>query len=846
MKKRLITIFAAILILLIGCVKDPAKLGIHPNTIYKGRVIEKSQNKPIKGVTVSVTDGSHVHVSQVTGDDGRFEFRVDFDAIDDQYSLQLDCQGYASIKEELKGFGQESYDYRDIVYYDNSDPNNWPNVTTAEVVDITSTSARTGGTITYYGAAEITARGVCWGTAHNPSIDGDLTTDGSGTGSFSSDLNNLSINTIYYVRAYATNLHGTYYGEERSFTTVAGLPTVITNTITSITPVSAVGGGIVTADNGFNVTERGICWSTFENPTVGDNYKPAGSGIGEFNCEMIDLSSNKTYYVRAYATNSNGTVYGENVTFTTIAGDITVSTNEVTNVTPVSATCGGTITLASGNNLPITARGVCFGTNHNPTIDDNHTSDGTGVGSYTSLITGLTVNTNYYVRAYATNEVGTFYGEEKNFNTTMGLATVTTKDIMDIHPLSATGGGIVTADNGFTVTSRGLCWSVVQNPTIDDSHTTNGSGIGEFNGFMENLQNSTTYHIRAYATNANGTAYGEDKMYTTTSGAITVTTNTVTDVTASSATCGGNATITNDNNLPITAKGVCWSTNHNPSINDNHSNDGSGIGAFNSSITGLSVNTTYYVRAYATNQIDTYYGSEKTFVTSEGLPSVVLDENSFTLLSSTSVSCTSNVTSNGGFAVTARGICWGDTPNPTITDNHTNDGTGIGYYTSVLSDLDPTHIYYVRSYVTNTTCTAYSNQVMLNMEYMLLPSFTFNGHVYKVAPDPQQQPNQYLSWSQATAYCEALTIYGYADWRMPNIEELEMMYQNRYSIGGFVESSDYNIYYHSSTPYSSTIHYQLYWNSGGRTYDYDIENYGAYMSGPILGRAHVRPIRIDH
>lgn len=846
MKKRLIMIMAAAIIILIGCVKDPAKLGIHPNTLYKGRVIEKSQNKPIKGVTVSVTDGSHVHTSQVTGDDGRFEFRVDFDAIDDNYSLQLDCQGYTSLKEDLKGFGQESCDYKDIVYYDNSNPSNWPNVTTKEVSEITSTTARTGGTITYSGAAEITARGVCWGTTHTPDIDGNHTTDGSGTGSFTSNLTNLSLNTTYFVRAYATNMHGTYYGEERFFTTIAGLPVVTTKQVTNITPISATGGGNVTDDNGFNVTERGICWSTYENPSVDDNHKPAGSGLGEYNSGMTDLAANTTYYVRAYAKNANGTVYGNNVSFTTAEGDITIITSDITNITPTGAMCGGTITLANGNTLPVTARGVCWSTNHNPTTTDSHTSDGTGSGSFTSSISGLTVNTTYYVRAYAVNELGTYYGAEKSFNTTAGLPVVTTKDIMDIHPLSATGGGVVTNDNGFTITSRGVCWSVVQNPTINDNHTTNGVGTGEFNTFMENLQNSTTYHVRAYATNANGTAYGEDKSFTTTSGEITVTTNAVTNVTASAATSGGNATITNDNNLSITAKGVCWSTSHNPSINDNHSNDGSGTGAFNSSITGLSVNTTYYVRAYATNQIDTYYGSEKTFVTSEGLPSVVLDENSFTLLSSTSVSCTSNVTSNGGFAVTARGICWGDTPNPTITDNHTNDGTGIGYYTSVLSDLDPTHIYYVRSYVTNTTGTAYSNQVMLNMEYMLLPSFTFNGHVYKVAPDPQQQPNQYLSWSQATAYCEALTIYGYADWRMPNIEELEMMYQNRYSIGGFVESSDYNIYYHSSTPYSSTIHYQLYWNSGGRTYNYDIENYGAYMSGPIPGRAHVRPIRIDH
>lgn len=748
MKKRLIMIMAAAIIILIGCVKDPAKLGIHPNTLYKGRVIEKSQNKPIKGVTVSVTDGSHVHTSQVTGDDGRFEFRVDFDAIDDNYSLRLDCQGYTSLKEDLKGFGQESYDYKDIVYYDNSNPSNWPNVSTKEVSEITSTTARTGGTITYSGAAEITARGVCWGTTHTPDIDGNHTTDGSGTGSFTSNLTNLSLNTTYFVRAYATNMHGTYYGEEK--------------------------------------------------------------------------------------------------TFTTNDGSVVVTTNNVTNVTPTSATCGGTVTVSSGNTFPITSRGVCWATTHNPTIDNAHTSDGSGVGSFISSITDLTVNTNYYVRAYATNEVGTFYGEEKNFNTTMGLATVTTKDVTDIHPLSATGGGVVTADNGFTVTSRGICWSVVQNPTIDDSHTTNGSGSGEFNSLMENLQNSTTYHVRAYATNANGTAYGEDKIFTTTSGIITVTTNSVTGVTASSATCGGNATVTNDNNLPITAKGVCWSTGHNPSISNSHTTDGTGPGMFTSTISGLTVNTMYYVRAYATNQIGTYYGEEKPFTTAVGLPAVTTTDPT---LNGTTVTTGGNVTSDGGYPVTARGICYGPLPNPDLTStySHTTDGSGTGYFSSTFSLPGGSGRYYIRAYATNANGTVYGEEKSIIQPYDELPTFTFNGHVYRVAPDPQQQPDEYVSWSQADAYCQNLTLYGFTDWRLPNIEELEMMYQNRYSIGGFVESSYIGNYYYRVNYHSSTLgiseHYQLNWDTGVRT-SFDSGHY--YHGNYIYMNAHLRPIRTDH
>ena len=933
MKKRIIMTITAVIIILIGCVKDPEKLGIHPNTLYKGRVIEKSQNKPIKGVTVSVSDGSHVHVSKVTGDDGRFEFYVDFEALNENYALHLDCQGYTSVTEELKGMGQEIYDYRDIVFFDNGSSSNWPIITTTAVADITSTSARTGGTISYSGPAEITSRGVCWGISHDPTADGNHTEDGTGTGTFTSNLTGLAVNATYYVRAYAINMHGIYYGDELSFVTVAGLPAVTTKQITDITPISATGGGIVTEDNGFNVTERGICWSTFENPTIGDNHKAAGSGLGEYNCGLTDLSSTKTYYVRAYATNSNGTVYGENVSFVTAEGDLNVSTNDVTNITPISATCGGTITLASGNTLPVTARGVCWssnhnptttdshtsdgtgsgnftssltnltlnttyyvrayainelgtyygeeksfttnngsvsvttaevtdvtstsamcggtvtvpsgntfpvtargvcwGTSHNPTISNSHTSDGTGTGTFTSSITGLMVNTNYYTRAYATNEAGTFYGEEKNFNTTMGLATVTTKDITDIHPLSATGGGIVTADNGFTVTSRGVCWSIVQNPTIDDSHTTNGSGTGEFNSFMENLQNSTTYHVRAYATNANGTAYGEDKSFTTTSGAITVTTNSVTDVGPSSATCGGNATLTTDNNLPITAKGVCWSTGHNPSISNSHTSDGTGPGIFTSTIFGLTVNTMYYVRAYATNQLGTYYGEEKSFTTAVGLPAVTTTDPT---LNGITVTTGGNVTSDGGYPVTARGICYGPLPNPDLTStyNHTADGSGTGYFSSTFSLPGGSGRYYIRAYATNANGTVYGEEKSIIQPYDELPTFQFGGNTYRVAPEA----NNKLSWNYADSYCENLTLYGYNDWRLPTKEELLQMYNDRYDIGGFYLGYYYNSYNHD---------YAEYWSSStddnGASYYY-VSFYSGYVGGEaVYHDFRVRPIR---
>ncbi|HDP55581.1 MAG TPA: hypothetical protein ENN24_07895 [Bacteroidetes bacterium] len=92
-----------------------------------------------------------------------------------------------------------------------------------------------------------------------------------------------------------------------------------------------------------------------------------------------------------------------------------LSTTEVTEITPTAATSGGNITDDGG--ATVTARGVCWSTSQNPTISDSKTEDGTGAGSFTSSISGLTPNTTYYVRAYATNSAGTGYGSTMSFTT---------------------------------------------------------------------------------------------------------------------------------------------------------------------------------------------------------------------------------------------------------------------------------------------------------------------------------------------------------------------------------------------------------------------------------------------
>ena len=197
----------------------------------------------------------------------------------------------------------------------------------------------------------------------------------------------------------------------------ATLPTVVTNNTSNMTATTADCNGNVTSDGGATVTHRGFYYGTSPNPeTTGSKKTDYNIGTGAFTCTLTGLTPNTTYYVKAYATNSVGTSYGEQKTFTTTSVSApVVITNDVSDIQATSAIGGGNVTSDGG--ATVTARGICWSTSQNPTISDSKTSDGAGTGSFTSTMTGLTKNTTYYVRAYATNSVGTSYGEQKSFTT---------------------------------------------------------------------------------------------------------------------------------------------------------------------------------------------------------------------------------------------------------------------------------------------------------------------------------------------------------------------------------------------------------------------------------------------
>ncbi|MGS2761508.1 hypothetical protein [Sinomicrobium sp. M5D2P9] len=206
-------------------------------------------------------------------------------------------------------------------------PGEVPELQTSEINNITITTAIVRGTILKDGSSPVTERGVCWGVESSPVKEGRSAEASSvkAGGEFTVNIGELQDNTTYYVRAYAVNSTGTAYGEERSFMTqTADLPVVLTEQRHVTGAETVFVRAEVISDNGFAVTERGVCWSENPDATVEDEKISAGEGLGSFMSRVNDLDPDTIYYLRSYATNSKGTAYGDEIEVRTIPrGNVT-------------------------------------------------------------------------------------------------------------------------------------------------------------------------------------------------------------------------------------------------------------------------------------------------------------------------------------------------------------------------------------------------------------------------------------------------------------------------------------------------------------------------------------------
>jgi hypothetical protein len=450
-----------------------------------------------------------------------------------------------------------------------------PTVTTTSMTDIARTSATSGGVITNDGGAFVTARGVCWSTSQNPTINDNHTSDGTGTGSFMSHLANLAPNTPYYVRAYASTSFGTGYGNEVPFTTLSFVYTcdssVTANHVAgAVAPVNKT----VTYGIAGNIPgEISKCWITsnlgadHQATAVTDATETSAGWYWQFNRKQGykhtgSIRTPNTTWITSINENFNWQPDKDPCTLELGAGWRIPTNTEWENVR-----LNGNWDSVNGpwnSDLKLHAAGILL--NNNGSLFWRGTS-----GAYWSSTQFSTTLGKYMGLSANHHGEGITYYDYKTYGRSMRclreagtatLPTVTTSGITDIAQTTATGGGEVTADGGAEVTARGVCWSTLPNPTTADSLTSDGTGTGAFVSNLIGLTPSTPYYVRAYATNSVGTAYGDEVSFTTLPAAFSCGTSlTVNHIAGAVAPVNKTVTYGTVTNIPgETAK--CWITSN--------------------------------------------------------------------------------------------------------------------------------------------------------------------------------------------------------------------------------------------------------------------------------------------
>lgn len=306
------------------------------------------------------------------------------------------------------------------------DPPNYNNritITTGDASNINYSSASINGILSETFNNDISDYGHCWNTTSNSVISDEHSSFGSTNSGleFSTNIENLTPNTDYFVRAYFIIEEDVVYGNEIKFSTMPpDVPTIETLGISDTSYTTAICQSNVLDEGGSVVTQKGICYSTNANPTVTNSDTTIdGDGIGSFTSGLSNLIAGTMYYVRSYAINVSGVAYGNELLFNTRQlSKPNVQTLEARMISSTVAECDCIITDDGGSE--VTERGVCSDTSQIPTYTTSRVVlSGSGTGSYTTTLVGLSENSYYYIRAYAINDVDTAYGNVILFYTTI-------------------------------------------------------------------------------------------------------------------------------------------------------------------------------------------------------------------------------------------------------------------------------------------------------------------------------------------------------------------------------------------------------------------------------------------
>jgi N-acetylneuraminic acid mutarotase len=369
--------------------------------------------------------------------------------------------------------------------------------------------------------AAVTETGFQWRREDSDARDyshGDSMKVGSGgKGPFSLVIQRLKDSTGYYVRPYARNRIGTGYGEEAYFTTRQGLGSIETLDASDIQAGSFVIAAKILRHGEGEILRRGFYFARTpltSSSAVKDSLVSEAQ-TDSFTCTLTDLRPSTTYYVQAFVTNSFGTVFGLEKSVTTHDGRSSVAEPKVVSVSYTEVTLQGNVTDAG--EAPVTERGFCYSSIYpDPTAEEGDTVPcGDGQGVFKGALKALKPSTVYYVRAYAVNKYGVYYGEVISFRTLNELPEVRTLPIVIEQPGVLRVSGEVTNVGNMGVPVAGICWSVNANPTVEDNKQQIARGVGMFTTTLHGMRGGITYYVRAFAQTDSATVYGDQQTIET-------------------------------------------------------------------------------------------------------------------------------------------------------------------------------------------------------------------------------------------------------------------------------------------------------------------------------------------
>lgn len=478
-----------------------------------------------------------------------------------------------------------------------------------------------GGNASTACSATFNSVSLTGGTTISPYMDFDVTPNAGN----SLNLSSLSFSISSNLSATTHRRVAVAYSTDGGTTFTAIVPTVVSTPSVSGATAPVIGSG----------TTGSLCNTTTATTTV-DKFTFSLSSVSVANGQSLKIRIIIWRSINGGSSGSSFTISPVSVSGTTLSLPASLTTVAPSGITTTSASTGGSSLNAGGGVL--LGKGVVWGTSANPTLVDNKIDAGTTLSDFTSDITGLTPETGYNVRAFATNDSGTQYGSNASFRTlsaaptsatTSNTATGVSQSAVNLAWNAASFPSANATSKGYVVL-RAL-FPAIPSLTNDNGTTAvaaaNTTIVGSTAASVTNLQATGLSAFTIYNfvivpftwDGVNATTYNYYRTSlpvfdgTSLAGPPSVTTVVLTAITHSGVTTGGSGV--NDGGGVLTGKGVVWSTNANPTTSDNKLDAGTATANFTSVVTTLSPQTAYNIRAYATNNSGTQYGSNLAFRT---------------------------------------------------------------------------------------------------------------------------------------------------------------------------------------------------------------------------------------